>query len=286
MPRLLLALTCSFFVLGCYENHSAPRRYPDGAVIPEPDAWTRTGSPTDAAIRRDAWAAPVPDMGTLPQQDAGVHAIADAGPPGDRAGGEWNGYVEAYTFPSGSDHVRIVLDSAPSGGVSTSGYVIFGAGLPPDPPTDPNVGWPPGTSDLHHQVDFGTLFEGYAYRFVDAPITADRVHITLDLGSPWETWCELQYPVLLTRGSTDYNCMPNTSGYWGTDGCSYADPTTGAEIAVDCGRARLCAVGGGACGCDASACTARPSEPVVIDFHVTGNDGGGTILGHNAYLTR
>jgi hypothetical protein len=68
--------------------------------------------------------------------------------------------------------------------------------------------------------------------------------------------------------------------------CSYEDPTTHESLDVDCGRMMLCGFGTGACTCDASSCTSRAVRTFSIDFHVTGNDGTGTIDGHNAYLTR
>jgi hypothetical protein len=278
--RFLCALGCAVLVSGCYDNHLGDTS-PDGHAIeldssttPPEDAGTSTTPDTgwtDVVVESDA--------ALTPRRDAGLHPSSDGGPPGDRAGDLWEGYIEALAFSSGSDHVRIQLDSASGSGPAT-GYVTFGADVAlPAPASDPNVGWPtPAT------YGFGQLIEGYPYRFVDGTVSADRVQITIDLGSPWASWCEMQFPVPLTPGATQYGCLPNTSGLSG-DVCGYLEPETNIWIEVDCGRARLCGIGG-ACLCDASTCTARRSPGMPIDFHVVGNTGTGTIAAHNAYLTR
>jgi len=220
--------------------------------------------------------------GTEDDVGTGTHG-RDGGPPGDGAGDAWSGYVESYAFASGSDAVRIVFD-APTGAGSQTGTVYFGMGVPPPPATDPSVGYPPGVL-----VDspYSYVAEGFGYRFRDAIVSASRVQIQVELGSLWAEWCSLQAPI--DRGDGMYGCLPNTGFGAGPAGCWYPDPMTGEDVPVDCGRLRLCGGFGNACSCTATECTAASGGRVTFDFHVTGNDGTGTIeIGgaHNVYLTR
>jgi hypothetical protein len=229
-----------------------------------------------------------PDTGrepTIPEAgfgDAGVHPAADVGPPGDGAGDTWTGYVESCHFASGSDAIRIVLDSN-----GHSGTVYFGSGVAPPPATDPNVGYPPGFTGS----DFGAgsyVAEGFGYRFDGAMVSASRVQLMVSLGSLWAEWCSLQYPIAQDASGDNYGCVPNTGFTSGSDGCSYPDPTTHADVPVDCGRLAMCMPGNG-CQCTATECSAPLGPIVTFDFHVTGTDGSGTVdlFGpHNVYLTR
>lgn len=240
----------------------------------------------DASVAVDAFGGGSDDAGAdavviVPITDAGVHPLGDSGPSThDLAGDVWTGYVEAFTFPSGSDAVRIVFDSAPAGTTSTSGVVIFGEGTPPPPATDPNVGYPPGVRSLPV-----VLVEGMPYPFTDASVSASRIQLTADASVVYERWCELQYPVPLAPGATSYGCLPNAGGFTVDGQCGYVDPATDTMHYVDCGRARLCAIGG-PCVCDASECHAHASSIGTFDFHVVGSDGAGTMDGHTVYLTR
>jgi hypothetical protein len=268
---------------GCGESHGSD----DVGVSPRSDGGTTTRDDGGYVAPDTGFHPLVPDGGF---RDAGVHPAADVGPPGDGAGDTWTGYIEAFSFPSGSDAVRIVLD-AQVGSAPRTGTVYFGVGAPPPPATDPNLGYPPGYGARGGPVEGGGpggyIAEGFGYRFEGATVSASRVQIDVDLGSLWAEWCSLQYPIDLGGGA--YGCLPNTGFSSGDQGCSYPDPVTREDIAIDCGRLALCDGFGTACRCTATECAAASGGRVTFDFHVTGSDGTGTIgIGapHNVYLTR
>ncbi len=276
MTKTVCITVALFALAACGETHDTDD---SGGSVPAVDGGAHVPveayyPPYDSGIR-----VPIPDGGF---RDAGVHPAADVGPPGDGTGDTWTGYIEAFMFPSGSDDVRIVFDSD-----HTDGTVYFGMGTPPPPATDPNVGYPPGYG--YDRGVFGDyVVEGFGYRFTGAMVSASRVQITVDLGTLWAEWCSRQYPLMV--GPDFYQCGGNTGFTSSADGCSYPDPMTGQDVPVDCGRLFLCgAMGGSACACTATDCTAATGNQVTFDFHVTGNDGTGTIgIGapHNVYLTR
>src|SRR4051812_42637128 len=79
--------------------------------------------------------------------------------------GAWDGYVEAYKFPSGSDRVRITLDAEGQGTIEVGD-------APAIPPfTDPNVGYPTTDPRFPDVVDsdlYTRPHEGYGYPVGDA----------------------------------------------------------------------------------------------------------------------
>jgi hypothetical protein len=270
---------------GCFANHSAD----EDAAVHEDDA--SVDDLDAAAPREDADLPPLRDGEVLstddafiaPIRDAGVRPLGDAGPPGDRAGDAWSGYIEAFRTGPGSDHVRIVFDALPTPSGARSGVVVFGEGAPPPVATDPNVGYPPAGFG-------GSPSEGLEYRFDDAVVEVSRIRLSIDLGQLYETWCALQYPVERSPGSAEYACLPNAAYSAGDDGCSYLPDPGGEWIAVDCDRAALCGLmGGSVCSCTASECTAGSAGPASFDIHVTGDTATGTVDlrgPHNVYLSR
>jgi hypothetical protein len=198
----------------------------------------------------------------------------------------WEGYIESYAFPSGSDHVRVVFDSASGDGART-GVVIFGAGTPPPPATDPNVGYPPGVS-MPDRFGSPSISEGFEYPIVDGSVTGARVQLTVRLGSLWERWCELQTPIPQTASGTWFSCLPNTGGGYGPSGCYYNDPTSGDPVPVDCGKYALCSMWM-VCDCEPAGCVAGSVGEIAFDFHVVGDAGDGSVTIrdlHNVHLTR
>ncbi len=206
---------------------------------------------------------------------------------GDRAGDVWDGYIESLTFPSGSDQVHIVFDSATGDGPRT-GIVVFGMGTPPPPATDPNVGYPPGVMWISPSTMltlFGQPWEGFAYPILHGSVSGARVQLTVSPGSLWETWCELQTPV--PQASSGYGCLPVTGGVEDPTGCLYTDPSTGAAVSVDCGKFFLCTHR--VCTCDMNRCTADTTHQVAFDFHVSGDAGDGSVMLdtlHSVHVTR
>lgn len=275
---LLVLVLCAPVIAACGESHGSPF---DASVDAGEGRDGGTGSGNeDTGPPPPIDAGPRPDAGF---RDAGVHPAADVGTPGDGLGGTWTGYIEAYTFPSGSDAVRVVFDSS-----GTTGLVYFGDGDELPPATDPNVGYPPGLPvGLQGALDY--IAEGHGYPFYGAVVSGARVQISVDRITLWSRWCSLQYPV--AQGAGAYGCAGESTSFGARDGyCYTVDPDTGEEIHEDCGRLALCGGVAPACQCTATECFRTPLEiPVPFDFHVTGNEASGTVEiegRHNVYFTR
>jgi hypothetical protein len=280
------ALAMILGLLGCASDHGMDR---DGSTPADFDAWSSTldvGPPGDLDGGPSTFdSGPVTyDTGPLPLRDAGIHTLGDAGTvTHDGAGEVWVGYLEAYTFASGSDAVRIVFDADTGSGTRT-GVVILGDAAPPSlpPATNPNVGYPEGMS-IPQLQQMTRLFEGQPYAFDDGVVSSSRMQLGANTAFVWARWCALQYPVSL--GGTSYACMPSTAASTG-EICTYRDPNSGETVQVDCGRQYLCGVGTGVCRCDAASCWEPTNHVLTFDVHVTGNQATGTALGHTVYLTR
>jgi len=111
----------------------------------------------------------------------------------------WDGYAEAYTFmPSGSDRVRLTIDANGQGTLRVGDGTLF------PPPTDPNVGYPPGSitgPDAGNAFQAGNNFvlgEGALYPINAPQVQTDRIQFGLKPNDYYGTWCSLQTPVATT----------------------------------------------------------------------------------------
>ncbi len=93
--------------------------------------------------------------------------------------GDWTGYLEDFSFPSGSDAIKISIAVAPDGALS--GQVVLGAGSAPPTATDPDVAWPQGVSAA--SVRYG--LEGASYDALNILWEANRLKFSISLYSPW-----------------------------------------------------------------------------------------------------
>jgi hypothetical protein len=187
----------------------------------------------------------------------------------------WDGYAEAYTFsPDGSDRVRLTIDASGQGT-----FQVGNATTLLSPPTDPNVGYPPGISVDGVSPDGsnnGTR-EDFLYPIHAANVQEARIQLGIDPSDLYAAWCALQTPipsyetttvddagVSNTVGgasdagtvSTFYNCLPNVSSMSQGDNCSLLEPD-GSSDPVDCGKLYLCNIAR-PCACTASGCTIPP----------------------------
>jgi hypothetical protein len=182
-----------------------------------------------------------------------------------QSAGHWTGYVEDFTFPSGSDALDVTLRVSDDG--SLSGEVIFGAHTVPAPPTDGTVGWPPD----------GNLFEGFVHELTDVRWSALRLQINVASGQPLGPWCRLQQSYRLAPDFDIWRCGPNVPSGRGPEGCHLDYPS--GPVFVDCGWMELC-VGSSGCGCTESGCDANPSETITsMDIALRGNEGDGSTSG-------
>jgi hypothetical protein len=183
----------------------------------------------------------------------------------------WDGYVEAYTFPSGTDRVRVTLDE------DGSGWLKIGDGDELAPPTDPDVGWPEGVYDAKAERFPGSdLMEGVRYPITGAVVEEERVRLSIDPYDVFEAWCELQTSYLRTNQyPKGYGCTQEGGYGYGNGVCSVGETEEGEPSIVDCGKAILCA--SAVCACDQAGCTAGdgPSAP----FDAALSDDGQSLTG-------
>jgi hypothetical protein len=174
--------------------------------------------------------------------------------------GTWTGYIEAQSFPSGSDRIVIVFESASDG--SVTGTVTYGQGTPPPPPTGQNVGYLVGDGQVPR------LIEGFAYTALQPSFDGNRLQVHTVTGEPWNSWCELQTPTHTDFPCPLFGCLPS-SGYT-CDGnvCTITDPASGATETIDPGWIRLCMFPS-VCTCSATSCAVAMDEPDSwLDIHM------------------
>jgi hypothetical protein len=187
----------------------------------------------------------------------------------------WDGYAEAYTFmPDGSDRVRLTIDANGQGTLEVGNAAL----LPP--PTDPNVGYPPGlvidSPELAPALT-GQLVEGFLFPIYATRVQADRIQLGAQSTDLYAAWCALQTPIpsyettITPDGgiptsisgasdagvvSTFYTCAPNLPSMISpTTGCVLINPDQ-TTIPIDCGKFALCE-GSLGCQCNASGCASE-----------------------------
>jgi hypothetical protein len=214
----------------------------------------------------------------------------------------FKGYIENFTFPSGSDTVVMNLATATDGTVT--GNVFFGDGPPLAPPTNPDVGYPPaeaeaGAADI---LDLGGALEDFSFTVEQGKNASSRVTFDLYRWEMWNTWCTIQttiYPIynggVVDGGLIGYNCLPN-DGFTATSSNSCTllplQPQQ-PPIPVDCGKLTLCH-GLPVCSCTPTSCWATckggAGQQVHFDMQLANGTLSGSVAGlssniYNVHLT-
>lgn len=197
----------------------------------------------------------VPRDGLIPPPDTFLPPAAHG-----TFGGEWVGYVENFTFASGSDAVRVVAQEDAGGALH--GWVSFGQGTPPG--LDPDVGFP------RDGVINTFIQEGFAFTLSQPVITGQRLVFQLARNEQWSPWCALQKPIEDKQGF--FRCLDY--GDSGTKGCQVHYPD--GWHAVDCTKLALCQ-NHEACVCDATSCATIPRLDFTFDVTVTTNEMVGSV---------
>jgi hypothetical protein len=218
---------------------------------------------------------------TFMEGSAGIGPGGAAGTDGPLAPSQsWTGYVEQYTFASGSTALKLTF-SADDHGVAL-GTIVFGEGTPPAPATDPNVGYPPDlVAALLLQSPFTTgetidIAEGYAYTFDAGTFDGHRLQFTANLAQLWSGWCALQ----VSPGPGFGPCYTTESGRLGLTEdlqarmCTVTNYDPSQDLQVDCGKLLLCT--GDECSCSTSGCTLNHID-AVFDLFVTGTTISGSV---------
>jgi hypothetical protein len=174
---------------------------------------------------------------------------------GERFAGSWEGYAEAYEFDSGSDRVRLTLDSR------GQGTLEIGEREPLPPATDPDADYPPGVpQSTHYEPE---LLAGFRYPVRRARARAGRLQFAVEPADLYREWCSIQPPLLdetSSDGETPYRCVLNR-GYETLDGvCTLDGEPGGPRLPVSCGKLARCT---SICGCREEGC--RLDEPRDID---------------------
>jgi hypothetical protein len=222
---------------------------------------------------------------TLPAPaDAGTGAAAsDGGDAGAALGsilGTWTGYVEGYSFRSGSDVVAVTFAVLADGTIG--GTVTFGSGSPPLPATSAAEAYPPG-SDVLPSVPFP--FEGFAYTAIGLSFDGTRLRLGIVQRELWQSWCALQTSYSGAPGApSDCFCLPNWSSMGSTDpnssACWLTDPNTGDEVQVSCAQTGSCLIYPVCDQCVAGGCSVDMSHPdATIDVRLASGQFSGSVTG-------
>ena len=183
--------------------------------------------------------------------------------------GLWTGYMEGFTFPSGSDKITISIVAPPDDFAQVN--VWFGDAAQPLPPTDPNVAWPDENVLSHH-----TALEGWPYQALDLSYESPRLRFSISRWSPWQDWCFLQTPV--PNPNLGWACVAgparyDNSGQPVVDAQGNCILSTTPPMAVDCAKAfPLCMGTPPMCQCDMNGCHA---EDLRATFDIALRNGTG-----------
>jgi hypothetical protein len=200
----------------------------------------------------------------------------------------YSGYIEGFKFQDGSDAVKMTLSFNADGTVT--GTVFFGNGPALPPPTDANVGYPPGAQvqgDPPGVYSFSPT--DFAYTILKGTYAAPRLQLQVDTKEVFKAWCELQTQIYMSCncgpgpgcGSTfSYACLPNSATMLGGTNCAIMPCGQTQWTSIDCGKLTLCSTGS-PCTCTATSCTVQvgPMGDVAFDTQVTPGAINGSVTG-------
>jgi hypothetical protein len=195
---------------------------------------------SDSGTDAGNWDSPAGDAG-----DAMLDSASEQVPPSP-IDGVWKGYIESFTFPSGSD--AVVLSLKASGG-AVVGTAVFGNAPTPTPATDPNGPYP---ANYHMTTPFHG--EGFAFTLLGGTFDGTRFRggvMTLEL---FASWCSIQTKTYeFAPDSGVYSCLPNWGYSSNFNTCTSTNPGNPSDkLVYDCEKLDLC--NGGACACTMKGC--------------------------------
>ena len=240
------------------------------------------------------------DGGAPSGDDAGGGSGSSSGSGSNPLSGTYRGYIESFKFPDGSDTIVMTLAFAADGTVT--GTVSLGAAALLAPPTDPDVGYPPGYRETSPPDSSVSTLEGFAFTVLGGTFAAPRLTLGLDPNELWKQWCQIQtttYPQYNSApdggcgAMTGFGCLPSVAYQQNGSTCSWTSCSVPASTPVDCGKLALCEGPLGPCTCTATACSVPAPASPGITFDVQLNAGaldgsemgiGGSVL--NVHLVR
>jgi hypothetical protein len=192
--------------------------------------------------------------------------FADASPTATQV---WAGHFADHQLPNGSDALTMTLTFATDG--SVTGTLLLGDGSVLQPPTDPNVGYPPGAP-----FSGVTAVEGFPYTILGGILSGSHLTFHVDEEEAWVKWCALQTSYLVYSsdagtGTDDwYECLPSEGVEYAPTGCFQFDPVTNQMTPIDCGKLELCS--SGPCQCSATGCQVNGTWESYISLDLTLTD--------------
>jgi hypothetical protein len=207
--------------------------------------------------------------------------------------GLWVGYLENFTFPSGSDQLELLFGTNAAGANTLT--VTLGDPTAPPAPTDPTAYWPgPLPSNVFPRE--AHLVEGFPYPAHEVTWEDLRLRFKLDAAEAWTAWCGLQKSYAVLASTPEFNCVPGAGGGGyqpgpnGTPTDCMVNDTNGPYQQVPCGQFFLC--DGNHCACDATGCGPATAldTPFDMTFEMTlsGNTASGSAEVpdlHNLHVT-
>jgi hypothetical protein len=238
---------------------------------------------------------PPVDGALLPGTKACSASATDAAPPSSvdtsSLTGTWKGYIEAYSFPSGSDAVTLMV-------AADKLTVIFGIGpaLPPLTGSDPVpaceklvVVGEAGAPDASARLRPGTLGEGFAYTWTRTLFDGARLRLSVNLNEPWAAWCSTQGSYAWSNAISQCGCVPNIGDLRCQNGVSQQQLLdTGQWVSLSESWLELCRATN-VCSCTAGSCAIGTSGGPNFDVVFTSGKLDGTIaeldaVPHNVHL--
>lgn len=190
--------------------------------------------------------------------------------------GRWVGELESGLLLSGSSVVSLDVTRATADSEPTA-VVIFGTGAAPTPPTDADVGWPPGLDPL--EGDIVPVADGFVYRVSTGSRMDNRVRFDIPVTELWEPWCAIQVPFRTLPGSDEAQCLPNRPWTATPFECQLDEAGGEPVMMVECLKLTLCRRSR-VCDCDVTGGCAPSVDGITmyLDVNFTDEEGVGTIV--------
>jgi hypothetical protein len=211
--------------------------------------------------------------------DAGALSVPEDARAIDTIVGTWTGYVEGYTFLSGSDAVVVAFTAAADGTIA--GTVTFGNAPAPAPPTSGNEPYP--TADVG-DLNTAAPYEGFPYTAIQVSFDGTRLRLGTVHKELWKTWCSLQTSYdWAPSAAGNCGCLPDWPSMGSTDpnasDCVLTDPDTGADVPVSCALTAPCLIYP-VCYCTAGSCTVDMTHAdTTIDVRLASGQFSGSVVG-------
>jgi hypothetical protein len=217
--------------------------------------------------------APNPD---IPKEDAATADVFDATFPEDQqktrdtgllGSTSWTGWIENFQFGSGSDVIRLKLETDDGGNVA--GHVVFGEGTPPAPATDPAAWYPPGTTD-DRLYEYLYYIEGSSYSILHGSLVRGRARFDVSGFELWSGWCALQAAL------PGWELCGNFRASAANDTECFVYDDYGTLVPYACPRMYICSLN--VCLCSEAGCSADTTRALnTFDLNLAGDTINGSL---------